>query len=192
MHKAVFVLGLAACTGHERSVDVTAMRGDEPEPGAIVIAHHANGERIADVHVDASGHAAVRVDDGDLVTLLYPPDAGGARLFTVVPTGDIVVHGPMSRTASPPLGTFNVEQPANINADRYYVQLACGWTWVTTWPQSFDIGTSCGFDPMDGNGNREMTDPLLESLALNPPAATETNALTHPLEGPPLKPLRIR
>jgi hypothetical protein len=145
MHKAVFVLGLAACAGHERTIDVTAMSGDQPEPGAIVIAHHANGDRFADVHVDANGHAVIRVDDEDLVTLVYPADERGTQLFTIAPTGDVVVHGrpPPAVTSPPVLGRLDIAPTANVDADLYNVESSCGWTWATTFPQTFDVGAGC-------------------------------------------------
>ena len=149
MHKAAFVLGLAACAGHERTIEVTAMRGDQPEPGAIAIAHHANGERFADVHVDADGHAAVRVDDGDLVTLVYPAvdpvDVFGTHLFTIAPTGDIIVHGPPlpGGGSLPSLGTLDVSPIGNVDADAYNVESSCGWNWANTFPKTFEIDAGC-------------------------------------------------
>jgi hypothetical protein len=137
---------VTACTSRPHNVEILALNGDEPQAGALVISHRASGELIESVHVDASAHASVQVEDDSFVTVVFPPDDVATRLFTVAVVGmteTLRIHGPPPAPTFQTIGHVDVAPAVAQPADDYEVRLACRNAQTTTWPMSVEIDATC-------------------------------------------------
>lgn len=143
------LLALAgACRGSTppgEIVDVYAFAGVvDPAVGASVVAHRADGTPIDTVITDATGHAGLVIEDGALVTVVFPGDA--PRVVTTLapaPGSELDIHGP--RVASTPTvaGVLSVTPQTPLAADTFDIELGCTLTRVTSLPTSLDVSSAC-------------------------------------------------
>ena len=141
----VLLVCLPACGEQDRRVDVFVNAGDQPQAGAVVIFHRADGERIGITHVDAMGHAWMVVPPDSLVTAVFPPDSIATRLVTVAATdgNEIVIHGPAAVAPEPIAGTLTITPTGVPTADDFAISVPdCGVV-TATWPVSIELTPSC-------------------------------------------------
>ena len=141
---ALALVAIAACA--QSTVVVVALNGDEPQAGALVVAQRPDGSIIDQVHADAAGRATPRAEDDSLVTVIYPPDEVGTRIYTVAVaglTGDLVIHAPPARPSYSTVGRLDVTATPNADADDYLVRLECAGAETKSWPVSIDFDATC-------------------------------------------------
>ena len=122
---------------------VIAEAGDAPEPGASVVTHRADGSVIDSALPDATGRAAVGVEPGAFVSVVFP---SGAIVTTVAPPeagGALVVHGPVPDAPPVVAGALRVAPSAAIAADDFETDLGCTTTHVAALPVVIDINARC-------------------------------------------------
>lgn len=156
--KLVALLALfAACRSSEgggaRTVIVSAFGGAQPEPGVLLISSAPDGTILDQANADAVGRAAIDVDDGSLISVVFPGNLSAATtvisIVTVAaPQEEVSIHGP-SRGGAPPLivGVLQVTGPS-LPAARYFdIRIGCATTRVTSLPATIDVGAcSMGSD----------------------------------------------
>lgn len=138
-----------------RTVNILALGGDQPEPGVTVISHAADGAVIDRVNADAVGRATLGVDDGALVSIVFPGTITTLTpvvsvVTTVAPPGDdlLTIVGP-DRSGPPALivGVLEINGPTLPGADYFEVDVGCATVRVTSLPEFIDIGAcSLGSD----------------------------------------------
>lgn len=157
---AIVVLGagVAGCRSSERggsrTVVVEAFAGEQPEPAVTVIGHAADGTIIDQTTADAVGVAEVGVDDGALVSVVFPGSLGTLTpvisVVTVpVPDDDtpLAVHGPGTGPAPLIVGVLEVDGPSLAGAKYFDIRIGCATVRVTSLPATFDVGAcSMGSD----------------------------------------------
>lgn len=159
MARLVALLALVAgCRSSERggsrTVAVDAFAGEQPEPAVTVIGHAADGTVIDQTTADAVGYAEVGVDDGALVSVVFPGSLGALTpvisVITVpVPADDtpITVHGPGKGPAPLIVGVLEVDGPNLPGAAYFDIRIGCATVRVAALPATFDVGAcSMGSD----------------------------------------------
>ena len=142
-------------TGGSRIVDVLVLAGDQPEPGAGVISHTADGSLVDQTVADAVGRAAIGVDDDSLVTVVPAGRHHGidARDLGRSPrsrrrASQLTMIGP-DRTGPPALivGVLELDGPNLAGATYFDVDVGCATVRLTKLPEFIDIGAcSLGSD----------------------------------------------
>jgi hypothetical protein len=153
------VFALAACRsgggGGSRSVDILALGGDQPEPGAGVISHTRDGAVIDRAVADIVGRALIGVDDDSLISVVFPGSLSSTTpivsiLTTSAPPSDVAltVHGP-DQNGPPPLivGVLEIDAPNLVGATYFLIDVGCATVSITKFPEFIDIGAcSMGSD----------------------------------------------
>jgi hypothetical protein len=154
MKLAVAVLAVAACRGDNPgkvdSVGVYAFAGDsDPEGGATVLSHRANGDPLAGATADAVGSAQIPIEVGGTITVVFPGNVSSLTpvisLVTVPapPAGsELDVHGPPHPRTASAAGLLLVSPPA-MTADSYTIDLGCTVSQVTGLPASINVSSLC-------------------------------------------------
>ena len=131
---------------------IATYAGEAPAPGIRVISHRPNGEVIDDVTTDYSGNVDIGIEDGALLTALYP-----GTLVTQSAAPEI--HGPPVEAKNDlVIGTVDVAAPAMSAATRYEVDLGCVTIPTTTFPRTFNV-TTCSL------GTDQNLDVLVRAFA---------------------------
>src|SRR5688572_932614 len=141
------VLVTAACRDSSengtRSIDVVAHAGKQAEAGATLISHTVDGVVIDQVTADAVGHATLGVDDGSLVSVVFPGTITDITpLVSVVttlapPEGvELSVYGP-ERGGPPALvvGVLELDGPNLAGATYFEVDVGCATVRITKLPE---------------------------------------------------------
>jgi hypothetical protein len=153
VRKAVVVVAFAACargpSGPTQSV--VAIAGDvEPEAGATILSHRADGTILDDQVADATGTAAVQTEPGAYITAVFP------ALIAPLPTtlslvtapspndaSDFVLHGPPHQLVPIVVAGLTVMGPPLPGALDYTVDLGCNTQTSTTLPAIVDVIAAC-------------------------------------------------
>jgi hypothetical protein len=153
VRKAVVVVAFAACSRGPSgpTQTVVALAGDvEPEAGATVLSHRADGTILDDQVADATGTAAVQTEPGAYITAVFP------ALIAPLPTtislvsapspnddSDFVLHGPPHQLVPIVVAGLTVMGPALPGALDYTVDLGCNTQMSTTLPAIVDVIGPC-------------------------------------------------
>ena len=148
--KYVALAVLAACrgsSGPSHHGTLTALGGAFPEPGATVISHTLDGDKLDETTADAVGVADIGYEPGALVSVLFPgtiTDVTPAISIVTAPfTDGMTVVGP-GHDDSPGTIVGGLQmKPKNINADAFDIQLGCATFHVTSMPTVVDVGARC-------------------------------------------------
>jgi hypothetical protein len=156
---ALLLATLAACRsdagGGSRTVEVLALGGDQPEPGAGIISHTRDGAVIDRSVADVIGRAVIGVDDDSLISVVFPGSASTSTavlsvVTTSAPPSDtpLAVHGP-DHSSAPALivGVLELDAPNLAGADYFMVDVGCATVRLAKLPEFIDIGAcSMGSD----------------------------------------------
>jgi hypothetical protein len=150
---------LGACRsdsgGGSRTVDILALGGDQPEPGAGIISYGRDGSVIDRSVADIVGRAIIGVDDDSLIAVVFPGSLSSTTpvisvVTTTAPPSEtpLTIHGP-NRSAAPGLivGALEIDAP-NLPAATYFlIDVGCATVRITKFPEFIDIGAcSMGSD----------------------------------------------
>lgn len=145
------LVALAACgggnSGPSQVVNITAMAGDQPEGGAIVVSHTLEGAQLDETNADAVGRAQIGYEPGALVSVVFPgvitdvtPDI---TVVTAPLTDGMTVVGP-EHDDTPAIIVGGLQmKPKNIAADHFDIQIGCTTVGVATMPAVVDVGARC-------------------------------------------------
>jgi len=131
--------------GAGQLVDVYAFAGDQPQAGATVIAHAANGAAIDTVMTDAVGHAQPAIENGALITVVFEDAANIALVTALSPAAgsELDIHGPPRAGAPTVAGTLEVAPMMTVTADHYVLELGCTVSQLPALPASIDVNSRC-------------------------------------------------
>jgi hypothetical protein len=158
MRRALVLLLVCACSSEStkletHDVTVTALAGDAPDQGAVLIAHRANGEVIDATEADASGRGVLTVETNAFITTWFrwtprlgadgipEPEMRTFAVSTPAPDTEILIHGPVPEL--PVIGSLQVAIDEPIAAAGYLVSIGCLTRLVTTLPVSLDLTSRC-------------------------------------------------
>jgi hypothetical protein len=148
--KYVALAVLAACggrSGPSHHGTLTAMGGALPEPGATVISHTVDGDKLDETVADAVGVADIGYEPGALVSVMFPgtiTDATPAIAIVTAPFSDgMTVVGPATDDSPTDIVGGLQMKPKNITADAFDIQLGCATFHVTSMPAVVDVGARC-------------------------------------------------
>lgn len=158
------LVALAACggsSGPSQTVRITAMAGDQPEGGATVVSHSADGAKLDETTADAVGRADIGYEPGALVSVVFPgiitdvtPDI---TVLTAPLTDGMTLVGP-EHDDGPAIIVGGLQmRPKNIGADGFDIQLGCTTLHVASMPAVVDVGARC-------MGTDTMLDVLITAL----------------------------
>ena len=151
---AVVALLAAGCGNRSASgptQGVTALAGPiAAEAGATVMSQRVDGTIIDAETADATGHAAVQVEPGAFVTVVFPalldPLPTSIEMVTVPIAGDgseLVVHGPPHVLVPIVVAGLTVTGPPLAGAAQYTIDLGCNTQTSTTLPAVVDVIALC-------------------------------------------------
>jgi hypothetical protein len=149
VRQAVIIAVLAACGSSSpgKHAMVTVMAGGQPAAGAVVVSHGVTGAKIDETAADAVGVAQVSIEDGALVTTLFPGQISALtpniEVVTAPLTDGMTIVGP-SDDATPPVIVGGLQiMTKNIQADSFQIQLGCATFTVASMPTVVDVSSRC-------------------------------------------------
>lgn len=148
--RVVLVAAVGACASRDSAtgptVDIVALAGGAGDPGAIVIAHRANGQVLDEQMADAVGRARVHVEDGGWISVVFPRKAQTSVVTTLAPKagGELDIYGPDPDPGPPVVaGTLLVMPGQDAGADDYELDLGCLTLHVPSFTQPIDLNALC-------------------------------------------------
>lgn len=193
MKRWLVVVGAACGSPHPPTTIVSALAGEQPEPGATVISSHPDGTVVDQVTADGVGRA--ELTSAELITVVFVRAATTAIVTTPpLPTGELAVHGP-PRDPAPGVivGALAVAPQAPLAADHYDLELGCTTVTVTALPVSLDVAARClgsdvnldvlvrGYAGAQLVGYAAGRVPLVDGAAMFAPASWQTTGPTVPI-----------
>jgi hypothetical protein len=182
-----FLFALLGCggAGDGPTTRVLALAGElQPEAGAVVLCHTADGTILDRQLTDGSGHVELQTQSGALVTVIYKRTALDVITTPALATGELAIHGPPPDKAPIIAGALALTAPA-IDADRIDIDLGCTTVSVGAFPATVNIAATClGTDPnidvLVRASLQTPGDPLVGYFAARVPVVDEVAMLDIP------------